>query len=296
MPTTAKRKALTEEQRAARRAADRELMAEAVTALTTSDGWQRWLRVRRHFCTYSFHNQLLIAFQCPHATRVAGFHAWLRLGYCVRRGEKGLRIWAPVPPSRRAIQAWRDAGSDPMERPRTFFKLTAVFDRSQVDELPDFPGGPTPLAPPIVSLTGEDLADRWEPLVALAEEIGSTVTLEAISGAADGFYEPRTKRIAIEVRLPGNARVSTLVHELAHALVRADKHDDDPRLDYAQEEIVAETVAYSVCSGLGFDTRDESVPYLADYSSTAGIETIQAHALLIDRLAKRIEDGAVATG
>lgn len=53
MPTTAKRKALTEEQRAARRAAARELMAEAVTALTTSDGWQRWLRVRRHFCTYS---------------------------------------------------------------------------------------------------------------------------------------------------------------------------------------------------------------------------------------------------
>jgi hypothetical protein len=32
--------------------------------------------------------------QKPDATRVAGFKAWLALGYCVRRGEKALRIFA----------------------------------------------------------------------------------------------------------------------------------------------------------------------------------------------------------
>jgi hypothetical protein len=32
-------------------------------------------------------NQLLIAFQDPDANRVAGFRAWLALGYCVRKGK-----------------------------------------------------------------------------------------------------------------------------------------------------------------------------------------------------------------
>ncbi|MBA3718567.1 MAG: hypothetical protein H0W87_10125, partial [Actinobacteria bacterium] len=41
-------------------------------------------------------NTLLIAVQCPHATHIAGFRRWLELGRCVRKGEKGIRILAPV--------------------------------------------------------------------------------------------------------------------------------------------------------------------------------------------------------
>ena len=33
----------------------------------------------------------------PEATRVAGFRKWLELGYCVRKGERGIRIMAPLP-------------------------------------------------------------------------------------------------------------------------------------------------------------------------------------------------------
>lgn len=287
-----KRAPLTEEEREARRAAERELMAQAVETLMTSDGWKRWLRVRRRFRLYSFQNQLLIALQCPHATHVAGFHAWLKLGYCVRKGERGLRIWAPVPPSKKAMQAWHDAGSIPADRPRTLFKMTAVFDRSQVEEVPEFPGGAVLLTLPTVALTGDDLADHWPSLVALADSIGSSVTLEAIPGEADGFYEVKTKRIVVDERLVANARVSTLVHELAHALVVADRRDGDPHLTYAEEEMIAETVAFSVCSGLSFDTSAESVPYVATYTADAGVETIRQQAALIDRLAKRIEDAA----
>lgn len=295
MATKTRRNALTEEDREARRAAERELMADAVEALMTSEGWQRWLRVRRHFHAYSFHNQLLIALQCPHATHVAGFRAWLKLGYAVRKGERGIRIWAPVPPSRKALQAWREADADPSARPRTFFRMTAVFDRSQVDEIPDFPGGAAPLSAPTVALTGDELACRWPSLVTLAEEIGSPVALAPIPGGADGFYEIKTKRIVVDDRLAGNARVSTLIHELAHALVAADRRDEDQRLTYAQEEVVAETVAFSVCSGLGFDTSGESVPYVASYAGVAGVDAIRDHAALIDRLAKRIEDALAAS-
>jgi hypothetical protein len=68
-----KRAPLTEEQRDACRAAERQLVKQAVEALMDSDGWARWLSVRRHFHRYSLHNQLLIAFQNPAATRVARF-------------------------------------------------------------------------------------------------------------------------------------------------------------------------------------------------------------------------------
>src|SRR3954451_14577476 len=96
----------TELEREARRHAELEQAREAVDALKTSDGWKRWLGLRRHFHRYSFANQLLIALQDPDATRVAGFRAWLKLGYCVRRGESALRIWVPIPPSSSAIEEW----------------------------------------------------------------------------------------------------------------------------------------------------------------------------------------------
>ena len=45
---------------------------------------------------YSFGNQLLIAMQCPDATYVAGFRAFLDLNRCVRKGERAIRILAPM--------------------------------------------------------------------------------------------------------------------------------------------------------------------------------------------------------
>ena len=84
------------------------------------------------------------------------------------------------------------------------------------------------------------------------------------------------------------------MHELAHALVRADRQDEDPELDAAAEELVAETVAYSVCASSGIDPGEFSISYLAGWSERTPIATIERTAELIDRLSRRIED-AVAT-
>jgi hypothetical protein len=48
------------------------------------------------FHNYSFGNILEIARQCPTATRVAGMYAWNQLGRRVKKGEKGIRILAPI--------------------------------------------------------------------------------------------------------------------------------------------------------------------------------------------------------
>jgi hypothetical protein len=280
------------DKRAERRAAERERMKAAISALQTSEGWQRWLAVRRHFHSYSFHNQLLIAFQRPDASRVAGFRAWLKIGYAVRKGEHGIRIWAPCPPSKRAIEAWRRAGSKPEEEPQTFFRMVAVFDRSQVEPLPNFPGGPLPLEPPHEQVDGDGLRHVLEPLCNLGDRLGCEVSFEPIPAAALGYHEPRSGRIVIDngSGRSVNAQVQTLVHELAHALIRAERREEDPTLSYRVEEVVVECVAYSVCAGLGLDTGGDSVPYLAGWGGGQTVEQLERYAELIDRLAKRIED------
>jgi hypothetical protein len=61
--------------------------SEALTAYLTAMG---------RFHSYSFGNILEIARQKPDATRVAGLYAWNQLGRKVRKGERGIRILAPV--------------------------------------------------------------------------------------------------------------------------------------------------------------------------------------------------------
>jgi antirestriction protein ArdC len=210
----------------------------------------------------------------------------------VRKGEKALRIWAPMAPSKKAIEKWKEAGARPEDAPRTFFRLVPVFDRSQVEPAPDSPNGPAPLEPPSEPVEGDGLAGQIEPLCAFAKAIGAEVSFEPVPGSARGFHEPTSGRIVIDSdsELSGNARVSILIHELSHALVRRDRREGDPKLKYAEEEVVVEAVAYCVCAGLGLDTGGAAVPYVAGWGGEMAAASIEAYAQLIDRLARRIED------
>ena len=85
------RKPLSPEEREARRKADRDRLEQAARALLTTDGWQRWIRVRatNGLSRYSLGNQLLIAIECHHRgitpTYVAGFRAsWTSTAVCAR--------------------------------------------------------------------------------------------------------------------------------------------------------------------------------------------------------------------
>lgn len=295
---------LSDEERQARREADRERAAEAVEALKTSEGWQAWLALRRHFRTYSMHNQLLIAMQCAEATRVAGFRKWLDLGYAVRRGERGIWIWMPVPPTRKALAEWEAAGADSEQRPRTRFRMGPVFDRSQVEPLPA-PAQPVDLDPPTIPLEGDELEWAFGPFVELAKREGWKVTVEPLRSGADGVCIPDLRILSInnESTSSTNKRVLALVHELSHMLIIgerlaacetrfADEHGE-LQLRYSEEELVVESIAFSVCGSLGVDTTNDSVPYLASWSERASMETIERCASLIDRVAKRIEDAVL---
>ena len=72
-----------------------EKLLEGVKKLIESKSFTDFLRFSSKFRKYSFGNVLLIWTQRPNATRVAGMRYWNSLGRTVKKGEKGIMIFAP---------------------------------------------------------------------------------------------------------------------------------------------------------------------------------------------------------
>ncbi len=212
---------LTDGEREQRRQAQRRQFEDALSALLTSDGWKRWLRTRATLHAYSANNTLLIAHQAAirgiSPTRVAGFRAWLRLGRCVRKGEKGLTIWAPMRVKARDTEQGAVAEGEGDQR-KTVFRTTTVFDVSQTDSLPDVE--PAPLAPPSLGeIEGDSHAWLLTPLEELAVDLDYRVAwVEQLSGGAKGLCRRGTRQIEVLATLAPNYRVAVLVPWRKHRI------------------------------------------------------------------------------
>ena len=91
------------------------------------------------FHTYSLGNILEIARQRPDATRVAGLYAWNQLGRRVKKGDRGIRILAPMIGSRRKSDTEAEKDVRTQNRPVLVgFRSVYVFDVAQTEgkELP----------------------------------------------------------------------------------------------------------------------------------------------------------------
>ena len=100
MTRTQYAKKFTDEERAAYRDAQRQEASDkleaAVESLQTSEGFRAWLRARALFHNYSFNNTLLIVSQRESATRVASAKVWRELDRHIVKGERALRVFAPI--------------------------------------------------------------------------------------------------------------------------------------------------------------------------------------------------------
>jgi hypothetical protein len=173
----------------------------------TSDALTAYLDAMSRFHNYSFGNILEIARQRPDATRVAGLYAWNQLGRKVKKGEKGIRILAPIIGFRRKKDEEAKKSSDPaaINKPMLVgFRNAYVFDVAQTD------GAELPKMREIYGSVGENR----ERIVAFVKTQGiELVFSENIAPALGISYGGR---IAI---LPGQSEAeefSTLVHEVAH--------------------------------------------------------------------------------
>ncbi|MHB8233480.1 MAG: ArdC-like ssDNA-binding domain-containing protein [Solirubrobacteraceae bacterium] len=278
---------LTDAERAERRQADRNRSEQAARALLSSDGWQRWVRVRstNGLSRYSFGNQLLIAMQRPDATYVAGFRAFLELNRCVRKGERAIRILAPMSIRNQDARRHAEKGRERADEPkRMVFRAVSVFDVSQTEPLPDTE--PIALTPPSEPIDGVTHSYLLAPLQELAAEVGYAVDRRPLTGSAEGWCDSDRKEIVINDDLSANAQVRVLVHELAHALGVG--YSDYGR---RQAEVLVDTVTFIVCGSVGLDVSGSSVPYVAGWGEHGDLDAIRRYAEIIDGIARRIEEG-----
>jgi antirestriction protein ArdC len=253
-----------------KRSEQREQVERAVRELLTGDGWRRWAETRATFHDYSMGNCMLIAMQRPDATQVAGFKSWQTLGRQVRKGERSIRIMAPM--------VVKDRQAEDDDATRVLFRAVPVFDIGQTD------GEPLP-EPPCEPITGDSHERYLEPLKDLARSMGIAVYEYEPTSAAHGFYDEKGKRIVISTDLAPNGKVRTLIHELAHA--HGVTYKDYSR---GEAEVIVETAATIVCGSLGLDTSGESIPYIAGWGESGDLDAIRKHAETVDTIARSIEN------
>lgn len=253
-------------------------LRDGVADLVSSERWTAWLRAQACFHRYSFHNALLIALQRPEATRVASYRTWQSLGRQVRRGEKGIAIFAPI--TRRVEVESGDDDAPADVRLVQAFKVAYVFDIAQTDG---------PLLPEVSTrLGGDEPSGAVARLDAAAAVLGFRVELTDLPGETDGTCAAGDGLIRIDARLEAAHRVVTEAHELAHGVLHPEGYEGTPR---AQAELEAESVAYIVCQHLGLDSAETSFGYVAHWGRGAdAAAAITASATAIRRGAARILD------
>ena len=214
-----------------------------------SDALTAYLNAMSRFHNYSLGNILEIARQKPDAIRVAGFWKWKELGRSVKKGEKGVRILAPIIGVRRKKD--EEAVKDITKQNTAVlvgFRSAYVFDVSQTEG---------PELPELREISG-DVGENRDRLIAFIERQGiELVFTERIAPALGMSYGGR---IAI---LPGQTRAeefSTLVHELAHEMLH--KAERRTATTKTVRETEAEAIAFVIGKAVGLETGTASADYV----------------------------------
>ena len=271
-------------------------IAEQAARLVTSDGWQEWLTTARQFHNYSFSNTLLIKWQAPDATLVAGFQRWKQLGRTVNKGEKAIWITAPVTSrwaadparpedTRRLAKGEQPAPGEQVSTRVVNVKPVAVFDISQTSGEP-LPGWDTSHGS---VMEGEAPAGLWEKLAGMIEKQGFTVH-RGDCGEADGVTDYGERTVTISPNVTGAQAVSTLAHELGHVLMH---HPGDQNMRgntgwLGVAEVEAESVAFLVLAGAGMDSACCTTPYVAGWAETAASQQHSEVGEIIKNTASRV--------
>ena len=223
-----------------------------------SDALTAYLDAMSRFHNYSFGNILEIARQRPDATRVAGMYAWNQLGRKVKKGERGIRILAPIVGVKRKKdeEAEKDITKQ-NTRVLVGFRNAYVFDVSQTEgaELPA-----------MREMSGEVGENRARLISFINQQNIELVFTENIAPALGASYGGR---IAI---LPGQSEAeefSTLVHELAHEMLEHAKRRTTTTKVVRETE--AESIAFVVGKAVGLSTGTASADYIHLYHGNASL-------------------------
>lgn len=247
-----------------------QMLQDGLDEVFSSEPFRRFLAFIAQNPNYSYRNVLIILQLCPHATRTMGFRTWLRQGRCVRQGERGIRINAPLyNADKEDDQPQITALKQGRKKKDKKFRKISVFDISQTVPLDDTEDSgdaaeqaPRPtfgaFANPFETEMLEGEVAHYDRLLEILRQI-SPLPIQFKSGLSrDGMYGPSA--IAIRSGMSQLHTIRTIVNQIAHGWRRGFCPDGE------QLEIEAESIAFIVCRYFGLDTSDFSFNHIAKCS------------------------------
>lgn len=262
-----------------------------------SGRYTEYLQVMSRFHNYSFNNTMLIYMQKPDATLVAGFNKWKdKFERNVNKGEKGIKIIAPTPYKKKIEKdvldpdtklPMRDENGEIIKEEKEVsipsFRPVTVFDVSQTSgkELPTL---------------ASDLNGKVENFDMLKEAISRSapvpISFKPLRPDTDGYFSPKRQEIVIREGMGEVQTVCAMIHESAHAKLHNPANipetDDKSKLSRSDEEVQAESIAYTVCAYFGIETGKNSFGYLASWSQNKELKELKESLDVINKTSSEL--------
>lgn len=267
-------------------------LANATDEKAMSAEIRRYLTFFAGFRGHSFYNTLLIWIQKPNATKVAGFRQWEKKFRKVKKGAKGIMIFAPVMSKKRDDETSDDSELDKDVKTGNPIRFMPVYvfdisDTEAIDERGNVPETPKWFSE---SEPTERTKELYKYLSEILDNMGVKLTKGDAKGGEKGYSAGNHINMSSDVE--GAGEVSTLIHELAHELMHWKKSSifyqgDEIKYDSAIKELQAESVAYIVMKHYELPVQHQTT-YLALWK--ANKEKILANIKVISDVAKFIID------
>ena len=204
----------------------------------------QYLTTMARFHKYSLGNVLLIASQKPEASNVAGIFTWNQLGRRVKKGEKGIMIFAPMIAKKR--QKMNEESEESETKTTTGpalvgFRPVYVWDVSQTE------GKELPTLREFSGEAGKHLAQLVQFVIGRGIKFGYSDKIAPARGVSKGGS------IELLPDMTEAEQFATLVHEVAHELLH--KSERRSVISKTVRETEAEAVAFVVSKAIGLETE-----------------------------------------
>lgn len=212
---------------------------------------------------YSITNQMLILAQKPNARCVNGMKVWNYNHRNIIKGEKAIKIISPLIEKRKEEILDNDGNAIETEEVEIVgYKVAYVFDISQTEgrELYEF------------KCDEKTAIENFELIKDALSRIPKNyqVFFKELENTIDGYCDTKEKIIVIKDSMPQAQTLTTLIHEIAHALAEERVRNNFKGLTTKEQtkikEIEAESIAFVVSSRLGLNTEDFNIAYITTWS------------------------------
>lgn len=233
---------------------------------------REYFQFASNFYNYSSRNVSLIYAQNPNATFVQSFEGWKKMDSHIEKGSVGIKILVPVKVTylnvddENKIQLSK-ASKELKEKYKrgeieaqsvTRFKVGNVFDISQTNF-------PKEKYPDLFDMGKKSMKHRavTNGLIEFAEqEIHCTVSTENLESIALlGFYTPSKHNITLNERMEDTVRLSTMSHELGHAL----EHWSMPDTSVAQKEFEGDAISIMIQQRYGIEITEQRARHITGH-------------------------------